>query len=124
MTALSLQFAFALGGGLGAVFRYLLTTAVTHRFPLSTLLVNVSGCFLLGLGLTALVEAPGPFTAENRRLFVGFCGGFTTFSSFAYQSFDLHRDHSLFHAVVNILANLGLCLVAFLAGRLSGHALG
>lgn len=108
---------FALGGGLGAALRYLLTTMLTHRYPLSTLLVNVLGCFLLGFGLAALSAAPGPAGEEGRRLVAGFCGGFTTFSAFAYQSLDLRRRHSLRHAAANILLNLVLCVAAFLAGR-------
>lgn len=123
MTFLLLHVAFALGGGLGAVARFVLTTAITHRYPLSTLIVNVSGCFLLGIGLALLVDAPGLLGEEQRRLYAGFCGGFTTFSSFAYQSFDLHRRHSLGHAAVNILASLALCVAAFLAGRAAGGAL-
>jgi CrcB protein len=117
MTGLILHGVFALGGGLGAVLRYLLTTAVTHRYPVSTLLVNVLGCFLLGFGLAALWDAPGLLGEEERRLYAGFCGGFTTFSAFAYQSLDLHRRHSLAHAAANILLNLALCVAAFLAGR-------
>lgn len=111
--------AFALGGGLGAVLRYLLTTAITHRYPVSTLLVNVLGSFLLGLGLAVLWDAPVLLGAEERRLYAGFCGGFTTFSAFAYQSLDLHRRHSLLHAAANILLNVVLCVAAFLAGRLA-----
>lgn len=111
---------FALGGGLGAVLRHVLTTRLTHRYPLSTLLVNVLGCFILGWSLTVLWGAPGLLGAQERRLFAGFCGGFTTFSSFAYQSLDLKRRHSLVHAALNIGANLLLCITAFLLGRWAG----
>jgi len=114
---------FALGGGLGAVLRYVLTTAITHRFPLSTLLVNVAGCYLLGLALVWFGETPGLAGEEARRLFAGFCGGFTTYSSFAYQSLDLRRNHSLRSAALNVLANLLLCVAAFLAGRATGAGL-
>ena len=124
MTALLLHAIFALGGGLGAVARFLLTTGITHRYPVSTLIVNVLGCFLLGLGLTALWDVPGLLGEQERRLVAGFCGGFTTFSSFAYQSLDLHRRNSLVHAAVNIGLNLVLCVAAFLAGRWSGGAIG
>ncbi len=119
-----LHFVFALGGGLGAVARYLLTANLTHRYPLATLLVNVLGCFLLGLALVILWDAPGVLGEQERRLYAGFCGGFTTYSSFAYQSFDLHRRHSIAHAAINILGTLVLCVGAFLAGRWAGGALG
>lgn len=124
MEAMLLHALFALGGGLGAVFRYALTARFTHRYPLSTLLVNVLGCLLLGWSLTVFWEAPGLLGDQERRLFAGFCGGFTTFSSFAYQSFDLHRSFSVIHAGLNIGANLVLCIGAFLLGRWAGGALG
>ncbi len=124
MTEFLLHVIFALGGGLGAVLRYVLTSRLTHRYPLSTLLVNVLGCFVLGWSMTVLWEAPGLLGDQERRLFAGFCGGFTTFSSFAYQSFDLHRNHSVLHASLNIGANLVLCIAAFLLGRWGGGLTG
>ena len=120
MGELLLHGVFALGGGLGAVLRYVLTARLTHRYPLSTLLVNVLGCFVLGWALTVLWEAPGLLGDQERHLFAGFCGGFTTFSTFAYQSLDLHRTHTVIHAGLNIAANLILCIAAFLAGRWAG----
>lgn len=124
MTGLLLHAMFALGGGLGAVLRYVLTSRLTHRYPLSTLLVNVLGCLLLGWSMTVLWDAPGLLGEEGRRLFAGFCGGFTTFSTFAYQSFDLRRRYSVLHAGINIGANLVLCVSAFLLGRWGGELLG
>lgn len=120
MSETLLHAVFALGGGLGAVLRYVLTTRLTHRYPLSTLLVNVLGCFVLGWAMTVLWDAPGVLGDQERRLFAGFCGGFTTFSAFAYQSFDLHRSHSVLHAALNVSANLVLCIAAFLVGRWAG----
>ncbi len=112
MNEMMLHAAFGLGGGLGAVARHFTGTLVTHRFPLATLIVNVVGCLILGLGVAILGEGGG----ELRRLVYGFCGGLTTFSSFAYQSLDLHRSHTILHAGVNILASLVLCLIAFWSG--------
>ena len=124
MTAMTLHLIFALGGGIGAVARFLLTTSLTHRYPLSTLLVNIIGCFVLGLGMVWLWEVPGLLGEQERHWLAGFCGGFTTFSSFAYQSLDLHRRHSLVHAAVNIGMNVVLCVAAFLAGRWAGGGMG
>lgn len=118
MNELMLHAAFGLGGGLGAVARHLTGTLVTHRFPLATLIVNVAGCLILGLGLAMLGEGGG----ELRRLVYGFCGGLTTFSSFAYQTLDLRRTHTIVHAAGNILGSLALCLVAFWAGLWMGGA--
>lgn len=116
MSALGLYLVFGLGGGLGAVLRHLITKLITHRFPLSTLLVNVLGCFILGLGVGLLDGSNSQMTEEERKLIFGFCGGFTTFSSFAYQSLDLHRNETIIHAAANILASLVLCLISFAIG--------
>ncbi len=116
-----LPLSFATGGGLGAVARYLLAKSLPHKYPFATLLVNVLGCFLLGLVLALVWAAPGFLPGEARQIFAGFCGGFTTFSSFAYQSLDLHREHSLRHAALNIGASIVLCVASFLAGRFLGQ---
>jgi CrcB protein len=116
MSALGLYLVFGMGGGLGAVFRHLITKLITHRFPLSTLLVNVLGCFILGLGVGLLDGSNSQMTEEERKLIFGFCGGFTTFSSFAYQSLGLHRNETTIHAAANILASLVLCLISFAIG--------
>ncbi len=121
MSALGLYFIFGLGGGLGAVSRHLITKLITHRFPLSTLLVNVLGCFILGLGVGLLGGPNSPMTEEEQELIFGFCGGFTTFSSFAYQTLDLHRDETIIHAATNIVASLVLCLISFAIGMALLH---
>ncbi|WP_166416698.1 fluoride efflux transporter CrcB [Cochlodiniinecator piscidefendens] len=113
MTSALFHLIFALGGGLGAVGRHYLTQKITHKFPVSTLIINVSGCFLLGLALAQLSNA----SPEIRQLAFGFCGGFTTFSSFAYQTLDLHRAHTVMHAAANIIISLLACLMSFWAGH-------
>lgn len=113
------------GGALGAAARYLVGLA-THRglapgaFPWGTLAVNLAGCLLIGLG-AGLAETRGGLANEARLfLFVGVLGGFTTFSSFGYETFALLREQHLLRAALNAGANvaLGLLLVAL------GHALG
>ncbi|MCV6598595.1 MAG: fluoride efflux transporter CrcB [Mangrovicoccus sp.] len=106
---------FALGGGLGAILRHWVSRAITHDFPLATLLVNVLGSVGLGLALGAMGDL-GAWPDHSQRLVFGFCGGFTTFSSFAYQTLDLHSRHSLIHGAGNILASLILCFVGFWIG--------
>lgn len=114
MTALVLHAMFALGGGLGAVLRHWLALRVRHDLPLATLIVNVAGSLLLGIwiGYLGSVEA----SEEQKRLVFGFCGGFTTFSSFAYQSLDLHRNRTIALAAGNILVSLVLCWGALWLG--------
>lgn len=119
-----------LGGGLGAVCRYLVTTQVGARFgtvfPFGTLTVNTVGSFLMGLimGVLLLAEqhqfAAGPW---KLLLTVGFLGGFTTFSSFSMETMTLVRGGSLFYAAANVLANLVLGFAAVMAGLVLGRML-
>ncbi len=83
------------------------------RFPLGTLLINTAGCLVLGF-LFTLSEDRGVLSSHARLfLFVGILGGFTTFSSFGYETFTLWRDGLAAKALLNIGANtvLGLCAV-------------
>ncbi len=88
--------AVGLGSCTGGILRYLvskLSDSVTDgRFPLGTLAVNLAGCLIIGI-LSALAEKGGIANA-NVRLFltVGICGGFTTFSTFMNESFQMVRD--------------------------------
>lgn len=120
-----------LGGGLGAVCRYLVTTQVGARFgtvfPFGTLTVNTLGSFLMGLLMGALLfltERTG-LTAGPLKLLltVGFLGGFTTFSSFSLETVTLIEGGSLFYAAMNIAANLGLCFLATFLGLGAARAL-
>ena len=113
MTNIAMVF---VGGGLGSLARYLLSSSAYRffggAFPCGTLLVNLAGCFVIGL-LWALSEKFVIASAVRVFLFVGFLGGFTTFSSFGLETFSLLRDGQLRLALWNILANnvLGLGLV-------------
>jgi len=108
----------ALGSAIGGVARYamtrfLLPSTSTH-FPASTILINVLGSFVIGFFGT-LTVAGGRFAVpENYRMFVmvGVCGGFTTFSSFSLQSFDLMRSGMWGRALLNIGLSVVLCLMA------------
>src|SRR6266702_897674 len=87
-----------LGGGVGALARYVLGTAIAARiggrFPLGTLVINVSGSFLMGLLMTLLTERLQPHPNLRLLLIVGFLGGYTTFSSFEWETLSLVRDGS------------------------------
>jgi fluoride exporter len=106
------------GGALGAVARYGVGGLV-HRnpaltgFPYGTLTVNLLGCLLIGLG-AGLADARQAIGPEARLfLFVGVLGGFTTFSSFGYETVALLRDHEFLRAGLNAGLNVfaGLLLV-------------
>ena len=118
----------ALGGALGTVARYLAALAaapISGGLPWGTVLINIAGSFLIGLvGTLTLAHGRYP-VPETARLFVmvGFCGGFTTFSSFSLQTLDLLRAGAVGRAAVNVAASVLLCLAAVAAGHLAGAAL-
>jgi len=121
----------ALGGALGSVARYALNGVVSTRlgetFPLGTLVVNVAGSFVIGV-LGAMTMPEGRMSSETRAfatqfLMIGICGGFTTFSSFSLQTFNLLRDREWLYAGGNVLLSVALCLIAVWLGFLLGSAL-
>jgi CrcB protein len=122
----------AVGGALGTLARYLISVAAvpfSHTLPWGTILINVSGSFVIGFfGTLTLSQGRYPLP-ETARLFimVGFCGGFTTFSSFSLQTLDLMRYGSLTRALINVAASVVLCVGAVaighaLAAKLNGGA--
>ena len=81
--------------------------------------INIGGSFVIGFfGTLTLAEGRFP-VSENVRLFimVGFCGGFTTFSSFSLQTLDLMRSGAMGRAAINIAASVVLCVLAVAAGH-------
>lgn len=116
--------AIALGGAAGSVARWWIgLLSPTHAvFPWATLAINVSGSLLLGILLSthALVAVP----AELRlALTVGFCGGFTTFSTFSAESVRLVQSGAWGRATAYIVASILLSLAAMAAGIALGRAL-
>jgi CrcB protein len=119
--------AIALGGSLGAVARFLVANGVYgwlgREFPHGTLFVNVSGSFLMGL-LTELMLERFAMSAEYRAaVLVGFLGAYTTFSTFALESFNLIEEGSFLKAFLNILLSTVFCIMAVWIGMIWGHTL-
>jgi CrcB protein len=124
--------AVAAGGAFGTLARYLISlTALPfdRELPWGTIAVNVTGCFIIGLvGTLTLAQGRYPIS-EGARLFfmVGLCGGYTTFSAFSLQTFDLLRSGALVRAAANVLISVVLCIAAValghaIAARLNGNA--
>lgn len=111
-----------LGGALGTFARYAVSVwalPISSRLPWGTIGINITGSFVIGL-VGTLTLANGRFPiSENLRLFlmVGFCGGYTTFSSFSLQTLDLLRAGAFARAGVNVILSVVLCVAAVAAGH-------
>jgi CrcB protein len=117
----------ALGSAIGGVSRFLVGAAVQQRagmlFPVGTLVVNVSGSLLLGFIMRLALGTPA-FTAEMRALLTaGFCGGYTTFSTFSFETAMLIEDGTYGRAAVYAVASTLLALAGTFAGFALARAL-
>ncbi len=119
--------AIAVGGALGSVLRFLVSTWAYNRlgsdFPYGTLLVNVLGSLLVGVLYTLLVERSALDPVWRAGLVVGVLGGFTTFSAFSMETVNLITGGEFPKALANILLSVGLCLTATWLGVVSGRQL-
>ena len=113
-------FLVALGGGIGSAVRYLVGGWFANRFgpgfPYGTFVINVSGSFIIGFFLAFAQErvSPGPYW----RLFfaVGFVGGYTTFSTFEYESVRLFQDGELLLGGMYLVGSVAAGLIAAIGG--------
>ena len=117
----------ALGGLVGCVARYWLAGVVQnltdHGFPSGTLAVNILGSFVIGLVMTLSLDR-GLVNDDLRILLTtGFCGGFTTMSTFSYETFALLRDGEQLLALGNISATFAACLGAVWIGSMAARLL-
>ncbi|OGI45876.1 MAG: camphor resistance protein CrcB [Candidatus Muproteobacteria bacterium RIFCSPHIGHO2_01_FULL_65_16] len=119
--------AIGVGGALGSVLRYWMSTwvhALAGRgFPYGTLAVNVLGCLAMGFLFVLLVERLSNDTVLRAGLLIGLLGGFTTFSSLSIETFSLIEQGAWLKAGVNTLASVLLCVGATWIGVIAGRAL-
>jgi CrcB protein len=116
----------AIGGALGSVMRFGLNGLISARFgetfPWGTLVINVTGSFLIGI-FAAFSDPDGRALISpgaRQFLMVGICGGYTTFSSFSLQTLRLAQDGEWLYAGGNVILSVVLCLVAVWLGYLLG----
>jgi fluoride exporter len=109
----------AVGGAIGSVARYIVGRAVQglsgSGFPVGTLVVNIVGCFLIGVFVRFLLNMQ---TSPELRalLVVGFCGGFTTFSTFSYETVGLIEGGDYARAATYVVASVVICILATFGG--------
>jgi CrcB protein len=112
--------AIALGSALGGVARFLLSRAAqewtSFTFPAGTLLVNVLGALIAGFVIRYALETSAMSTEWRAFLTTGFCGGFTTFSAFSYETATQIEDGNYKRATFYVLASVLLSLAAIFAG--------
>jgi len=110
----------AIGAVVGASARYYLSVSVSRNFasafPYGTLLINITGSFILGFFLVFSTERALLDPRWRLLVAIGFCGSYTTFSSYAFESFALMEQGQWLLTGVNIVASNALCLAAVLAG--------
>jgi fluoride exporter len=115
-----------IGGACDTLQRYVLSflaLPISRKLPWGTIVINVTGSFIIGLfGTLTLTDGRFP-VSENVRLFVmvGLCGGYATFSSFNPQTLDLLRRGATARAAINIVSSLILCVSAVAVGHLAGQ---
>ena len=126
---MQLYLLIALGGAIGSVARHGLSSLTANylgaTFPWGTLIVNVSGSFVIGFFATLAGPDGRMMVSGDMRQFVtvGICGGYTTFSSFSLQTLNLVQDGELLQAGGNILGSVALCLAAVWLGYAAAASL-
>jgi len=112
------------GGGIGAAMRYWMDGAVQRwtgsGLPYGTFVVNSLGCLIIGVLMTTLEERFLGNPALRIFLTIGFLGGFTTFSTFSYETVEMIRGAEYFYAAVNVSLTVISCLAATYVGTIIG----
>ncbi len=120
-----MYFWIAVGSALGGMARYFFSGVaarlIGETFPWGTLIVNITGSFIIGLSFTLTGPDGRLLVSPTVRQFVmvGFCGGYTTFSSFSLQTLNLIRDGEMVLAGTNVVASVLLCMLAVWLGHIA-----
>lgn len=118
---MSMQYFFVfLGGGVGSMTRFFISEMMNrfmgNHFPHGTLAVNVIGSFIIGILFGIFESRLSTIPVFKQLVFIGFLGGFTTFSSFSLDTLNLFLQAKFISAILNVFLNLVLCLIAVSLG--------
>ncbi|MCF6190045.1 MAG: fluoride efflux transporter CrcB [Cocleimonas sp.] len=126
--SLSQALVIMLGGSLGALMRFVVSSSITEKlgtsFPYGTLTVNVIGSFVMGFLAMFLVERMGLDPLLRLGIFVGFLGAFTTFSTFSMETLNLFEQGESLRALVNMFVSVAFSVLAVWLGVLLGKQFG
>ncbi len=114
-----------LGGGLGSLCRYSISLAMSNydtKFPWATFIANAISCIILGF-LISLSLKEGLNSNLKLLLITGFCGGFSTFSTFSYETFHLLEQGLINQAMLNIAGSIFVCLLCIFIGLKLGQSI-
>jgi len=122
-----LYVSIAIGGAIGCLSRYVLASFIQQRagadFPFGTLVINITGSFLLGMFMRFALQS-GAISAEMRAfLTTGFCGGYTTFSTYSYETALLIEDGEYGRAGLYVGASVTIALIGTFLGFVAAHRL-
>ncbi len=116
-----------IGGAFGSILRFVMTQIINQwtgiKFPYGTLCVNILGCLLIGFLSVIFMERLAVSSIWRAAILIGFLGGFTTFSSFSLETFNLLEQGFWSSAVLNATLSLILCLLATIFGAFIGRNL-
>jgi fluoride exporter len=117
----------AVGGAIGSMLRYWVGAYVSGRmgarFPYGTFVINVTACFLIGLVMTVLAEKTHWSPNWRYLIPIGFLGGYSTFSSFEYETFRVFQNSELLVAGLNVVLSVGVGFLAVWLGVITGKAI-
>ena len=110
---MTLLLAIFLGGGLGSLARFGVGQLTPSGSPYGTLIANVVSCIIMSLALYVFSSKIETSSFLKHLIVIGFCGGFSTFSTFSFETFEFMRNGNFMLATLNILVNVAFCLFIF-----------